>query len=193
MRLAESALVELMRPLSPLESKAWLTVREIAKPRHARSFPPRNPTRPPRKESSFMRLVRHKLVLATVFLAALAASACHAAHAADPPRTLTPTIDIEVEDRAADKSSHVVRFSLGIVDGHAQLKTRDGEAKYHLSAQSSSSNAPHFSLNVRRSDTSAAGDLDLSSAIPLVAGPRVVVAKIDRADGRLTSVVAQVR
>lgn len=60
------------------------------------------------------------------------------------------------------------------------------------SAHAAPSVTPHFSLNIRRSDTAVAGDIDLSSAIPLTAGPRVVVAKIDRADGRLTSVIAQV-
>lgn len=134
------------------------------------------------------------LVVVAVSLGALVLlpSACHPAHAADAPRAMTPTIDVEVEDRAPDKSSHLVRFSLSIIDGHAQLKSRDGEARYDLVAHSSPSTTPHFTLNLKRSDSAAAGDIELSSAIPLGPGQRVLVAKIDRADGRFTSVVAQV-
>ena len=135
-----------------------------------------------------------KLVLVSVSLGALVLlpSACHPAHAADAARAMTPTIDVEVEDRAADKSTHVMRFSLSVIDGHAQLKTRDGEAKYDLVAHSSPSTTPHFALSLKRSDTAAAGDIELSSAIPLAPGQRVLVAKIDRADGRFTTIVAQV-
>lgn len=139
-----------------------------------------------------MRFVFQKLALVSLSLAALAPSACQSARAADPARAMTPTIDVEVHDRAPDKSSNVVRFSLSIIDGHAQLKARDGSTKYDLSAHASPSVTPHFSLNVKRSGSAAAGDIDLSSAVPLNAGPRLVVAKIDRADGRFTTVVAQV-
>lgn len=59
-----------------------------------------------------------KLVLVSVSLGALVLlpSACHPAHAADAARAMTPTIDVEVEDRAADKSTHVMRFSLSVID-----------------------------------------------------------------------------
>ena len=141
-----------------------------------------------------MTFARTLVLVVAVSLAPLVLlpSACHPAHAADPARAMTPTIDVEVEDRAPDKSSHVVRFSLSVIDGRALLKARDGDAKYDLDARSSPSVAPHFTLNLKRSDGAAAGDIELSSAIPLGAGQRVLVAKIDRADGRLTTVVAQV-
>jgi hypothetical protein len=133
------------------------------------------------------------LALVVLSLAALVPVACHSAHAAEPAHAMTPTIDVEVEDRAPDKSSHTARFSLSIIDGHAQLKARDGEARYDLSAHASPSVAPHFSVNLKRSDATGVGDLDVASAVPLAPGHRVIVAKIERADGRSTSVVAQVR
>jgi hypothetical protein len=46
---------------------------------------------------------------------------------------------------------------------------------------------------LERAEPARGGDLDLTSAIPQHAGPRVLVAKVDRADGHLASVVAQVR
>lgn len=51
----------------------------------------------------------------------------------------------------------------------------------------------YFSLVLKRGDHGKDGDLDLTAAIPQHAGARVLVAKIERADGHSTSVVAQVR
>lgn len=132
-----------------------------------------------------------RLVLALAALGPFAA--CHAAHAADPPRALSPSIDLEIEDRGPDKSSHVARFSLGVVDGHAGLKSQDGETRYHLTASAGGGGDPTYRLDVKRADSRGAGaDIDLNAAIPQHAGPRVVVARIERADGRVTAVTAQV-
>jgi hypothetical protein len=139
-----------------------------------------------------MRFVSQKLALLMLACGALGPfAACHAALAADPPRPLTPTVDIEVEDRAPDKSSHVARFSLSLVDGRAQIQTRDANAKYDLGVHTVSPAEKTYSLVLKRAG--GIGEIDLSSAIPQNAGPRVIIAKIDRADGHLTSVVAQVR
>jgi hypothetical protein len=143
-----------------------------------------------------MRFAFPKLALTALSLAALAPAACHNARAADPPRALAPTIDVTVEDGAPNQPNHAARFALSVVDGHAQLKAHDGDADYALSAHTARPEpnvAPHFSLQVKRSGTARAADLDLSSAIPLTPGARVVIAKIDRADGRRTSIFAQVR
>jgi hypothetical protein len=137
-----------------------------------------------------MSLISRKLAVLALTAAALGPVACHtSAHAADAPKAMSPTVDVEIEDRAADKSLHTARFSLSIIDGRAQLSTNDGDAKYEIGV---ASHDPQFSLVVKRAQP-AAGGLDLTSAIPQHAGPRVLVAKIDRADGHVTSVVAQVR
>lgn len=120
--------------------------------------------------------------------------ACHVARAAEPPKTVSPTVDIEVEDRGPDKTAHVAKFSLSVVDGRAGLKSRDGDLVYDLGVHvSSGAETPHYSLVVKRADRGAGADIDLVSALPQHAGPRVLVGRIERADGRLTTVAAQVR
>ena len=139
-----------------------------------------------------MRFVSQKLALLTLACGALGPfAACHTAHAADPPRPLTPTVEIEIDDRAPDKSSHVARFSLSIIDGRAQVSSRDSNAKYELGVNAKGPAEQYYQVFLKRAG--GIGEIDLSSAIPQNAGPRVVIAKIDRADGHLTSVVAQVR
>jgi hypothetical protein len=140
-----------------------------------------------------MRFAFQKLALLSLAAVALVPSACHTAHAADAPKPITPTVDVEVEDRAPDKSFHVARFTLSMIDGRAQLLSHDGEAKYDIGVHTQNTSDPHFSLVLKRAEPGRGGDLDLTSAIPQHAGPRVLVARIDRADGHLTSVVAQVR
>ncbi|MDB4934000.1 MAG: hypothetical protein JWP87_972 [Labilithrix sp.] len=140
-----------------------------------------------------MSFVSRKLALTALTGAALVPPACQSsAHAADAPKAMTPTVDLEIEDRGPDKSLHSARFSLSIIDGRAQLSTHDGDARYEIGVHSQATpNDPSFSLILKRVQPSAGG-LDLTSAIPQHAGPRVLVAKIDRADGHVTSVVAQV-
>ncbi len=130
--------------------------------------------------------------LVVVVSAAILFSACHYAHAADPPKPMSPSLDVEVEDRAADKSMHTARFSLGIVNGRADLRSSDGDTRYALETHTNGSDGATYALSLKRSDPhGAAGDIDLGSAIPQ-RGPRVLVARIERADGRVTSVTAQV-
>lgn len=140
-----------------------------------------------------MRFVSMKTAVVTLIVAGLAPSACHSALAADAPKPMTPTIDVEIEDRAPDKVSHAARFSLSVVDGRAQLGARDGDAKYEIGIHAQPSSEAPYALIVKRGDHGRAGDIDLTSSIPQHAGPRVLIAKIDRADGHVTSVVAQVR
>ena len=140
-----------------------------------------------------MRFVPKQIAVITLVVSGLAPSACHSALAADAPKSMTPTIDVEIEDRAADKSSHAARFSLSVVDGRAQLGARDGDAKYEIGIHAQPSSDAQYSLVLKRGDHGRDGDIDLASSIPQHAGPRVLVAKIDRADGHVTAVVAQVR
>lgn len=141
-----------------------------------------------------MRFVSQKLallVLASVSLGPFAA--CHALAAPDAPRALTPTIDIDVEDRRPDKTSHVAHFSMSILDGKALMTARDGDAHYEIDTRALPNTDPSFTIKLKRSAPMNAGDFDLIAAIPQKAGARVLVAKIDRVDGQMTSVVAQVR
>ncbi len=140
-----------------------------------------------------MRFVPKQLAVVVLTVSALAPSACHSALAADSPKSVTPTLDVEIEDRAPDKSAHTARFALSMVDGRAQLNARDGDAKYEIGAHAQEGTDAHFSLVLKRGDHGKDGDLDLTSAIPQHAGPRMLIAKIDRADGHSTSVVVQVR
>lgn len=138
------------------------------------------------------RLASRNLALLAISAAAISPFlACRSAQAADAPLAITPTIEIEVEDRDADKSSRTARFSLTMLEGHAQIATRDGQTKYDVEAHTTGPTDPHFRVTLKRADGN--GGLDISSSIPLRAGPRVLLAKLDRASGQLTSVVAQVR
>ena len=146
----------------------------------------------PARTVSPVRFASRNLALLAITAAAMSPFlACHSAQAADSPRAISPTIEIEVEDREADKSSRTARFSLTMLEGHAQIATRDGQTKYDVEAHTTGSNDPHFRVTLKRADGN--GGLDISSSIPLRAGPRVLLAKLDRASGQLTSVVAQVR
>jgi hypothetical protein len=141
-----------------------------------------------------MRFVSQKFALFLLASTALGPfAACHALAAPDAPRALTPTIDIDVEDRGPDESSHVARFSMSILDGKAVMTARDGEAHYEIDTRALTATDPSFTIKLRRSEPKNAGDIDLIAGIPQKAGTRVLVAKIERADGHLTSVVAQVR
>lgn len=118
-------------------------------------------------------------------------AACHA-RAADTPRSVTPTVDLEIEDRGADKSVHVTRFSLSLVNGHAKLSANDGDAKYYVEAEALPATEPRFAIKLDR-HAHAAGEVGVTASIPQRQGPRILVAKVDRDDGRMTTVVAQVR
>jgi len=140
-----------------------------------------------------MRFVSQKiavLALASVSLGPFAA--CHAFAAPDAPHALTPTIDVEIEDRNPDKSSHVAHFSMSVLDGKAMLTARDGDTHYELDTRVLGASEPTFTIKLRRSAPNNASDLDLVASIPQKAGARVLVARVDRADGHQTSVVAQV-
>lgn len=137
--------------------------------------------------------MRHfAIALAAPFV--LAVFACHSAHALEPARSVTPTIDLEISDLAPDKSSHVARFTLAVIDGKAGIKAQDGESRYDLEAREVATPDPRLALVVkRRTERGNADEIDVTSAIPEHPNGRVLVAKIDRTDGRSTSVIAQVR
>lgn len=133
--------------------------------------------------------------LALVPLALVAFAACQAAaHAADPPRAATPTMDLEIEDRGADKSVHTARFSLGLVNGNADVKSSDGDARYAVKTHRTTTDGAAYAISIDRSDAKGTGaELNLFSAVTLPPHTRVLVAKVERADGRVTSVTALIR
>jgi hypothetical protein len=129
-----------------------------------------------------------------VFVLAAAApfAACHTALAADPPRAVSPSIDLEIEDRGPDLPAHTAKITLVLVDGHADLKTHDSECSYELKAHSTKDADPRLQLAVRRDERGAAGGLDVVASIPEKPGGRILVARVDRPAGRTTLVIAQV-
>jgi hypothetical protein len=119
-------------------------------------------------------------------------TACHA-HAADPPRLPSPSMLIEVDDLGgADKASHTARWDIAFVDGHAKLRTQDGGDRYEIEASIVRSDQPHIAIRLKRDEGDKARDLNIESAIPAQQQGRVLLARVDRADGRTTLVTAHV-
>jgi hypothetical protein len=116
------------------------------------------------------------------------ATACHA-RAADAPRPAGPTIDIEVDDHEANKTSHVARLAIVLAEGRAKMTTRDSGAHYKVVA-STPQNSSRVELTIERTGTADA-DIVVESALAAKAGDRVLLARVDRADGRMTLVTAQ--
>lgn len=137
--------------------------------------------------------MRSLTAFAFVLVAAAPFAACHSARAADAAHLVSPSVDLEIEDRGPDLPSHTAKLTLVIVDGHAELKASDGDAKYELKAHATKTADPRLELVVKRDERGAAGALDVEATIPDKPGGRVLVARVDRPAGRSTVVVAQVR
>lgn len=140
--------------------------------------------------------IAHRLPLLFVACAGFfAAPACHSSvFAAETPRALSPSVDIEVEDRSPAASSiHTAKFNVSLSNGHGDINVADGDARYALSAQTITTSEPKLGLKVKRSDRVPNADLEVSAAIPQQPGGRILVARIDRADGHVTTIVAQAR
>jgi hypothetical protein len=118
-------------------------------------------------------------------------TACHA-RAADPPHLPSPAMQIEVDDRESDKTSHLARWDIAFVDGHAKLRTQDGADRYEIEAAIVRSDTPHISIRLKRDEGDKARDLNIESSIPAQQQGRVLLARVDRADGRTTLVTANV-
>jgi hypothetical protein len=134
----------------------------------------------------------HRVLPAVVF-SLVAFTACHA-RAADVPRAVSPSIEIEIDDRDAGKTLHVAKLAVGFVNGHAKLKTQDVDAQYDLEAEYHAAD-PHIQISLRRSPRdNKVLELDVKSSIAAQAAgsARVVVARVDRADGQTTTVTAHI-
>jgi hypothetical protein len=123
-------------------------------------------------------------------LAVVPFTACHASTAAaQPVRTVSPTVEVEILDQAEAK--HVSRYSMALVDGRAELVTRDADAKVVVSVRTLPAAEPRLSIEVKRSGRG--DELDVSGAIAERPAGRVLVARVERANGQSTSVVAEVK
>jgi hypothetical protein len=121
-------------------------------------------------------------------------AACHAARAADPPKALTPTLDVEVEDHGPDKSTRLAKFSLSVLDGRAGFESRDGDLAYDLGVHAQKKGEEEqLTLVVKRKSKDGSGDVDVAASLPARPGSRVLVGQVERSDGRTTSVIARVR
>jgi hypothetical protein len=142
--------------------------------------------------------ISHRLPLAFIACSGfLAAPACHSAHAAEPAKMVGPSVEIEVEDRAPGGAApHTARFNVSLSNGNADITAADGDARYALSAHAFTApptNDPKLGLKVKRTERAPAADIEVSAAIPQQPGGRIVVARVDRADGHVTTIVAQAR
>ncbi|HEY8076861.1 MAG TPA: hypothetical protein VIF62_22195 [Labilithrix sp.] len=124
--------------------------------------------------------------------AAASLFACHDARAADPPRAITPSVDIEIEDRSADTPPHTARLTMILVDGRAEIRAKDGDSLYELRARETGNADPRLELVVKRDERGSAGALDVTAVIPEKPAGRVLVARLERPGGHSTAVVAQV-
>jgi hypothetical protein len=142
-----------------------------------------------------MTLVHRLPVLFFACAGFSAAPACHSASAAETPRMLSPSVDVEVEDKVPGSAAHTAHFNMSLSNGKADLNAADGEARYGLSVHTFSMTEGKLGLRlaVKRRDRSPATELDVSAAIPEQPSGRIVVARIDRADGYTTTVIAQAR
>jgi hypothetical protein len=102
-------------------------------------------------------------------------------------------MDLEIEDRGPDMPTHTAKLTLVVIDGRAELKTRDGESTYELKAHSTHDADARLELGLKREERGAAGSLDVVASIPEKPGGRLLVARVDRPAGRSTLVIAQVR
>jgi hypothetical protein len=137
--------------------------------------------------------IAHRLPLLLIAsVGALAAPACHSARAAETAKMVGPSVEIEVEDRAPGGAApHSARFNVSLSNGHADINAADGDARYAVSAQAFTTTEPKLGLKVKRTERSPSADIEVSAAIAQQPSGRVVVARIDRADGHVTTIVAQ--
>jgi hypothetical protein len=117
------------------------------------------------------------------------ATACQA-HA-ETPHAVQPSLEVEIDDRGPDKSDHVSRVVLGFVNGEAKIETTDGPARYEVEAKSVRDPAPIVQLGLRRSQSDRSRDLNVRTSFVLKGNERVMVTKVDGADGHSTTVTAR--
>lgn len=133
-------------------------------------------------------------LLAVACAGFFAAPACQStsARAAETPKLVGPSVDIEIEDRPSGGGApHSARFHVLLTNGNADINATDGDARYALSAHTITTSEPKLGLKVKRIESAPSLGIEVSAAIPQQPGARIVVARIDRADGHVTTILAQ--
>jgi hypothetical protein len=69
----------------------------------------------------------------------------------------------------------------------------DGNAKYALAVLTIADAEPKLAVKVKRSHRAPNADIEVSAAIPKEPGGQIVLARVDRADGSTTTIVARAR
>ena len=136
----------------------------------------------------------HRLPLLLVACAGfIAAPACQtSAHAAETPKIVGPSVEIEIEDRPPGGGTvHSARFSVLLSNGNGDINATDGDARYAVSVHTITTSEPKLGLKVKRVESSPSLGIEVSAAIPQQPGGRILVARMDRADGHVTTIVAQ--
>jgi hypothetical protein len=103
-------------------------------------------------------------------------------------------MEVEIDDRGPDKAEHVAKLVVGFVNGEAKMSSdADGDARYDLEASTvrDRSGTPYVQLALHRGHGEHALELEVRASIPTAASGRVIIARIERADGRSTVVSAR--
>jgi hypothetical protein len=133
---------------------------------------------------------RTRRVAAALVLCLGTATACQAR--ADAPRSAQPSFELEVADRGADKTEHVVRFVVGFVNGEAKIEANDGPARYEVEASLVHDAPTYVRLVLNRSQAERGLEMKVRTALVFHGGDRVVVAQVGHSDGMTTTVTARV-
>ena len=83
-------------------------------------------------------------------------------------------------------------MNVGFVNGRAKVTSSDGGLRYEVEASAVRSTEPHIEVHLQRQGDRAL-ELDVRSSIAIQPKGRVLVARVDRTDGRSTLVSVQVR
>lgn len=126
---------------------------------------------------------------AVIVLCLATATACQA-HA-ETPRPAQPSLELEIDDRGPDKADHVSRVMVGFINGQAKIETADGPARYEVEATTIQNPSPFIQLVLKRSHSDRSRELNVRTAVVLKGNERVMVTKVDGADGQSTTVTAR--
>jgi hypothetical protein len=106
------------------------------------------------------------------------------------PRAHAESVEIEVRDGTSKKTTKVERFTVPLTDGEvSELESRVGDASYRIKLLQVHDRPLSFEIK-RHSSDSAVTEADVRTAVRLRRGQRAVIARIERADGRRTEVIA---
>jgi hypothetical protein len=115
-----------------------------------------------------------------------------------PPRALPSTVSLEIRDTAPASASQLSRFALPLGDrGGAQIVSSADDHEYRINVRRDDY-APESPVmfdieRSRRGGDSRVKEAKLRAVVRMRPGQRVVVARIERADGSRTEVLATLK